>query len=424
MRKIVLIDKRHIDPFNEPARELRVVNKPLWLHQRDVLARYVSQEREVFYFDQIQPERVETIVYRENLFFDEYFAEEFVTRARELGRPCRVAFSLDDKAIVTHALPLQRTIRRQDDLYVSDMWYFPSGVVDEEKEVEPLVIDTAPREVGYYHVPTHMSDKMGDLVYFLPTRAFLAIETWVHVLLANVVFGVFARGARFERDAETSIPLLAKLLWHAIVEQKQFLSSSAVVKIGRNCSIDPSVTIRGPTTIGDNVTIGPGAVIDNCIIGSNVDIGQGCHLMLSVVSDRCFLPFRASLFMSTLMEDSMVAQNSCLQLSCVGRSTFIGAGNTFTDFNLLPKPLRLFVGQTLQETGMPVLGGCVGHHCRIGSGMIVYPARAIESDTVLIASPERRVISKNISFQDGDLNNIPEGEKLHPRLYQPSPEQS
>jgi hypothetical protein len=29
------------------------------------------------------------------------------------------------------------------------------------------------------------------------------------------------------------------------------------------------------------------------------------------------------------------------------------------------------------------MGGCVGHNCRVGSGMIVYPARTIESDVVL-----------------------------------------
>ena len=414
MRKIILSDKRPVWPFNEPARELRVLNKPLWLHQRDLLTRYASQEVTVNSFDELGPERTETFAYRENLFFDQSFLEEFISKARRLGRPCQVAFPLDDKAIVTHALPMQNTIRREGDLYVSDMWYFPDGI---QRDTQPLIMHTEPHEVGYYHVPTHMSNKMGDLVYHLPTKAFMAIETWVHVLIANVVFGTFSRGARFERDAEQGLGLPLKLLWHAVLEQKQFLSSSVVVQVGRNCSIDPSAVSRGPTTIGDHVSLGPGAVIDNCVIGNNVDIGQGCHLMLSVVSDRCFLPFRASMFMTVLMEDSMVAQNTCLQLSCVGRSTFIGAGNTFTDFNLIPKPLRILVNNSLEQTGMPVLGGCVGHHCRIGSGMILFPARAIESDTILVASQERRVISKNISYEEGDLDSIPGGERLHPRMY-------
>ena len=118
-------------------------------------------------------------------------------------------------------------------------------------------------------------------------------------------------------------------------EGKQILECSQLVKIGKNCSIDPTAVIHGPTSIGNNVTIGAGAVIENCIIGDNVNVSQGCNLMLSVIGDGTFLPFRASLFMTTVMENSMVAQNTCLQMCVIGRNSFIGAGTTFTDFNLI-----------------------------------------------------------------------------------------
>ena len=204
-----------------------------------------------------------------------------------------------------------------------------------------------------------------------------------------------------------------------MLERKQAGTSSGAVKVGRNCSIDPSAVIQGPTRIGDNVSIGAGSVIDVCIIGNDVDIGQDCQIQLSVVSDRCFLPFRAALFMTAMMEDSMVAQNTCLQFCSVGRDTFIGAGSTFTDFNLVNKSIRA-VGRDgqLGDTGMPVLGGCVGHHCFIGSGMIVYPARAIESDVILVASDERRMITKNIYYEDSDQFKIKNGLKLHRRVYE------
>ena len=137
------------------------------------------------------------------------------------------------------------------------------------------------------------------------------------------------------------------------------------------------------------MTIGAGAVIENCIIGDNVNVSQGCQLMLSVVGDGTFLPFRASLFMTTIMENSMVAQNTCLQMCVVGRNTFIGAGNTFTDFNLLSAPIKARDGNgELKYSNRPVLGGCVGHNCRIGAGMIIYPARTIESDVVLVCHPK------------------------------------
>jgi NDP-sugar pyrophosphorylase family protein len=165
--------------------------------------------------------------------------------------------------------------------------------------------------------------------------------------------------------------------------------------------------IKGPTIIGDNVHIDAGAVIDNCIIGNNVNVGQGAQVMLSVVGDGAFLPFRASLFMTTMMDNSMLAQNTCLQMCVIGRNTFIGAGSTWTDYNLIPAPIRARDGNgRLSISNRPVLGGAVGHNCRIGSGMIIYPARTIESDVVLAASAERRMIDRDITYDQSDHHKL------------------
>jgi carbonic anhydrase/acetyltransferase-like protein (isoleucine patch superfamily) len=159
-------------------------------------------------------------------------------------------------------------------------------------------------------------------------------------------------------------------------------------------------------------------VIGNCVIGDNVNISQGCQLMLSVVGAGSFLPFRAALFESVLMENCIVAQNTCLQMCVVGRGSFVGAGNTFTDFNLVSqKPLRSHYAGELEETGMTVLGGAVGHNVRIGSGMIVFPARMIESDVVLVASTDRNIISKNVYYEDSDHHRWANGKQIYPRLY-------
>lgn len=414
MRKFILRDHRKIPPFNEPARDLSVLTKPLWLHQRDVLARYTTEEWEVNDLAEVDRKREETLVYRDNLYFDEVFLDEFVRRARTSGKARRVAFAPDDPAITGQAIYLQRGIRKQSDSYVADLWYYPKGI---EPDVEPLVMHTEPREVGFYHVPMHMSNQYGDLVYDLPTKPFLSIEHWLHVLHANIDFGIFAIGARFEQQAERDVGLNLRLLWRGMLERKQVLTSSELVKVGKNCVIDPTATIQGPTFIGNNVSIGPGTVIGNCYIGDNVTIDQGCQLMLSVIGDRSFLPFRASLYRSVLMEDCIVAQNSCLQMCVVGRGSFIGAGNTFTDFNLVDRPIRSHFGDKLEETGMTALGGAVGHNVRIGSGMIIFPARMIDSDVVLLASAERRVIRKNVFWEDSDHLKMDGGDRLHPRLY-------
>jgi acetyltransferase-like isoleucine patch superfamily enzyme len=420
MLKIILQDPCYLSPFNERARDLRVMNKPLWLSQRDVLAPFTSREMELPLGATLPETNEECIVYRDNLYFDSEYIKEFINIARKEKQACRAAFTTEDPSFREHALPLSISYTPDRDLYLVDLWYYPQGP---EKEAKPITVPTETIEAGYYHVPTYMAYEQGDLTFQVPLRSCLAIDSWVHVFISDVVYGLFTRGARFEARLDTDPFFKLRVLATAMYEGKQVLDCSGVVKIGRNCTIDPSAVIHGPTSIGDNVTVGAGAVIENCVIGDNVNVGQGCQLMLSVVGDGAFLPFRASLFMTTFMDNSMVAQNTCLQMCVIGRNTFIGAGSTFTDYNLLPSPIRARDGNgRLGIANRPVLGGCVGHNCRLGAGMIAFPARTIESDVVLFASRDRRVLDKDIRYEDSDHHTL-KFAKLHPRLY-PRPGES
>ena len=420
MRRIVIQEPQHIHPFNEPARDLRVHNVPLWLWQRDRLSQFVNEEREYPDWDSAlaheQNEQSETLVHRDNQFFNSRLISTFLERAKSEQKPSQLAFQENDPAIVEHVLPLTTAIKKKGSLFVADFWYLPEGL-SQLNEASTLVIDTEPREVGYYHVPAYMASITGDLIYQLPRKAFVSIESWVHLYIVDILFGVFARGKDAEDKADSDWKYRLKVLAKALVEQKQVLDSSEMVQVGQNVIIDPTAVIHGPTTIGNNVTIGPGAHIDNCLIGDNVNISQGCQLMLSVVSDGCFLPFRSSLFMTTLMENSMVAQNTCLQMCVVGRDTFIGAGSTFTDFRLLPGELRASLdGGRLEDSNMPVLGGCVGHHCRLSSGLVFYPARTVESDVVLLADSGNHYVTQDVVYEESSHHNLTSANK-YPRYY-------
>ena len=414
MFKVILNAPHPIAPFNEPARDLRIQNNPLWLHQRTVLAPYTSRELELKPGQRMPIDREETIVYRDNLFFDEEYIRIFLDTARRKRRACRAAFSANDPAFREHALPLSSSYTPAGGLYLADLWYYPKGPV---ADVEPLVIDLEAREMGYYHVPTYMADQSGDLTFQVPLRTLIAIDSWVHIFITDVVFGLFSRGARFEKLVNDDLAFKLRLLATALYEGRQLLECSTAVKVGKNCVINPSATIYGPTTIGDNVHIDAGAVIDNCIIGNNVNISQDVQLMLSVVGDGAFLPFRAALFMTTIMDNSMIAQNTCLQMCVVGRNTFVGAGSTFTDYNLVPAPIRALDGNgKLNLSNRPVIGSAVGHNCRLGAGLIIFPARTIESDVVLAASKDRRVIDRDVRYEDSDHHTF-KSASLHQRLY-------
>ena len=175
MMKIILHAPNLIAPFCESARDLRIQNKPLWLNQRDLLAPYVTHEQELKKGERLKPVREPTIVYRDNLFFDKEYITAFMEKAIKGKKPVRAAFRAEDPAFREHALPLSTSYTPAGSLYLADLWYYPNGPV---ADVEPLVIDMQARELGYYHIPTYMADKSGDLVFQVPLRAMLAIDAW------------------------------------------------------------------------------------------------------------------------------------------------------------------------------------------------------------------------------------------------------
>ncbi|NJN66206.1 MAG: multidrug transporter [Chloroflexaceae bacterium] len=439
MKRMIIQDQTLIPPFGEPARELRILNKPLWLLQRDLLSRYCKGGQEIASLHEIPDQSDEELfVYKDNLFFNQLLVDTFLSKARATGKACQIAFTNRDRAITTHALGLQSGIRPYESplprmphdegqpepplshCYVADMYYYPPGPTNPPA---PLIIDTEAREMGYYSVPRYMA-RQGDLVYQIPLRSFLSIENWVHLFLANIVMGTFSEASRAEYEMDRcslrrfskwkiedwrlfgkKLKLVLGAFWERLNPfeapwRNHFLASRSLVKVGKNCSIDPSAVIHGPTTIGDNVYIGPGTVITNSVIGSNANIMQGCQVMLSVVSDRSFLAFNSALFMSSMMENCMLAQNTCVQLGVIGRNTFIGANNVFTDFNLSDQEekqsIRTYHRGKLVPTGLPVLGSAVGHNCKIGSGFVVYPGRMIGSNVTLTYHDREGLIRTNI----------------------------
>src|SRR5512144_3053428 len=85
--KIILKDERYISPFNERARDLRIMNKPLWLNQRDVLAPYTSRELEIQPWDSFPETREPCLVHRDNLYFDQQYIETFMSEACQRKGP-------------------------------------------------------------------------------------------------------------------------------------------------------------------------------------------------------------------------------------------------------------------------------------------------------------------------------------------------
>lgn len=429
MRRYIIEDTRHVPPFNQPASLLTIGIRNLKLHHEELFLRHFKQAPDLggafTSRRDIVSARGPALVYRDSLWFDDEFLDYFMRAAVASRQACRAAIPADDPAFRTYTLPLSRGFEPSVDvngkpIYLADLWYFPG---DYTPDVTPIVVPGDAEEMGFYSVPDFMTMEQGDLTHYAPARALVSIESWVHVYFASIIFGNFGRASRFDRYVKTHNFFSLKLLFQAILEQRQLLSTSSVVKVGKGTVIHPSAIVTGPAYIGENCNIGPGVMIDNCTIGDNVTIDDGCVLMMSAVGNGCFLPFRSALYLTAVMENTIIAQNTCLQMCVIGRNSFVGAGSTFTDFNLLEqKPIRAAnIDGELMDVGQVVLGSAVGHNCRIGSGMVLFPGRMIESDVVMVASPQRRVISRSVTYEESDHHYM--GGSTHHKRHYPRPDE-
>jgi len=65
------------------------------------------------------------------------------------------------------------------------------------------------------------------------------------VYVADIIFGLFSRGVRFEARVNEDPWFKIKVLFKSLWEGRQVLQSSDLVVVGKNCSIDPTAVIHG-----------------------------------------------------------------------------------------------------------------------------------------------------------------------------------
>jgi carbonic anhydrase/acetyltransferase-like protein (isoleucine patch superfamily) len=67
------------------------------------------------------------------------------------------------------------------------------------------------------------------------------------------------------------------------------------IRVGRNTSVQDNAILHGtaskyPTIVGDNVSIGHGAIVHGCVIGNNCLIGMGSIILEgAVIGDWCIV---------------------------------------------------------------------------------------------------------------------------------------
>lgn len=135
-------------------------------------------------------------------------------------------------------------------------------------------------------------------------------------------------------------------------------------KLGERVYIDAQATVIGDATLGDDVSVWPGAVIRGdlmpIVIGARSNVQDGC--VLHTTHDSRFNPGG---FPLTIGEDVVVGHRAVLHGCTVGDRVLVGIGAIVND------------------------GAVVEPEVMIGAGCLVPPGKRLESGAVYVGNPAR-----------------------------------
>jgi carbonic anhydrase/acetyltransferase-like protein (isoleucine patch superfamily) len=429
MKRYILETKQVIHPFELPASKLPVLNKPIFEHQKDIFRQLKIKDEEdpvfISSLKEINPSTSQTLVYRDDIYFNEELLLEFLRKALAIGKPARLAFLDTDPCFSVYAsYPQHNNMEHVGNLYLGDFFFIPAGAEKKylEKGFTPVILDTESIPLSYFSLPSAEFDSglnsgksssskpstslvpIPPLQLQVPRLSYIAIKHWVQLLFANFTWGIHRQIRQLNSEINNKIENKNLSLGK---EQSPLSKRRGSIQIGKNCQIDPTATIIGPTNIGNEVFIGPNVTIEAAHIGDNAVLEPGCTVWFGVLGARSSLLANRNMVMSCVMSDSIV--NTDLRFSIVGSNSFLGAGSHITDCILrnanedelkmndpkIDSPMvKVLAGEEIIDSGYYVLGPAIGNRVKIGSGMIIYPGRMIKSDSLILPKEGYYVIDK------------------------------
>ena len=377
-----------ISPFNEHPRDLLILNKELGYHQENVLRGFGIELVTVDGASEIEDE--ERLVFYDHTYFTGDLVREFIDSSRRSGRAvaCCLKKGPFTKRSITGTM---RLVDEQDSLRYKP-YYHPSG--SKGQDPSSLVVDPNENATAI-RFPKHMVEEVRYEVP-LTTKRLIQIEHWSNLWSCNVaaVFGMVQELLKAPK------PRLLGLALRAMSTNRWKVSAKNVV-IGEGCDVHPRAYIEN-AVIGDGVEVGTGAVIRGAVIGKDTVIADSVNINYSVVRDRCSLREGTCMQFSVMYPDSF---SSCrfMNVTFVGRNTFVGDGVLLTDFRFDGRNQMVMHKGKQVDTGGIFLGPCIGNNTYIGSGVVVGPGREVQSNQRIVIGTDRMLVRDRI---EGDFRTV------------------
>ena len=404
MRAYVLIGTKKIAPFDEPARDLPIggfASLALW--QQDLFDRFGIERIAVADASEIPNDAEPKIVVRDDVLFTRRVLKSFLQRWKQSGMSKSVRLALPiDASFVQIFSPLQ-DFDRTEEHALYDFWgVAPNQPFDRSGEPLPVIYE---ERVIDFPVPERITG-IATWRHPITTSIALHVRHWLHVLQANrLAIQIQWVDTVVRRPFWTAWMLLRALLFRRGRLLWRVLGSAN--RIGRNVDIHPTACVEG-SIIGDGATIGAQALVRCSIIGDGSTVEERANVAYSVIGARTYVSKYTLVYSSVTMEDANVGAS--MQMCLVGRRAATTPRTTPLD--VLPgHSIKVRADGKIVDTGMRVLGPCIGHDAFVGADTFVAPGRIIPNgtrigprpDRVLAQIPEEIDPSKEYTVVDGKL---------------------
>ncbi len=382
MRAYVVAASRPIAPFGDLARDLPIGGfRSLAGWQTDLLTRFGIERIDVADAAEIPLDAAPKLVFKDDVLFTRRVLKSFLSRWKKKGRPSvRLALPID--AGFVRAFAALQDFERTESHALFDFWGVAAGQAFDPSAGEPLQVVYEERVIDF-PVPEQITG-ISAWRHPLTTSVVLHVRHWLHVLQANrLSIQIRWVDTVVRRPLWTAWMLVRALLFRRGRMIWRVLGAANLV--GKNVDIHPTACVEG-SIIGDNAKIGAQALVRCSIVGEGANVEERANVAYSVIGARTYVSKYTLVYSSVTMEEANVGAS--MQMCLVGRRAATTPRTTPLD--VLPgRTVKVKAEDGVVDTGLAVLGPCIGHEAFVGADIFVAPGRIIPNGTRIGPQPDR-----------------------------------
>jgi acetyltransferase-like isoleucine patch superfamily enzyme len=306
-----------------------------------------------------------------------WFTATLLRRLLALGRPGRLV--VRDTAWLSHVTPLAQ-----------DPAHPTIGVVPAGMPASALLaLDELEVEAGVEPMPAAL-----DNPAFAHAQAGLVsglavahdVEHWAHVVRLN---GIALAALGRERKAEyDGLPGWRKVGFAlGVLRRAGKLREAEVLRalsrVGARARIHPTAVVEA-CELGDDVEVGPGAVLRGVVAGNGAKIEPMAHVVASSVGPKATVGRQTHLALCVVGAGAYVSAGVGHQATIFGRESFTALGVCTFDLSF-GQHVAVETPEGRRSAGTFFLGSAIGHRARIGAGVRLGYGVAVPNDAFLVA---------------------------------------